>query len=46
MASKEIIILQDLIGLEIQISMKASKIENWFETNLQQPKFGLQKDRY
>src|SRR6218665_380500 len=35
-------ILQDS-GLEIQISMKVSKNENWFETGFQQPKSDLQK---
>jgi len=28
-------ILQDLTGLEIKISMKASKTQNWFETGFQ-----------
>ena len=37
-------ILQDLIGLEISISMKASKTENRFQTSFQQPKSGLQKE--
>ena len=35
--------LQDLTGLEILISMKASKTENWFKASFQQPKSGLQK---
>jgi len=34
-------VLQDLTGLEISISMKASKTENQFETGFQQPKTGL-----
>jgi len=29
-------ILQDLTGLEIKISMKASKTKNWFQTGFQQ----------
>jgi len=33
--------LQDLIGLETYISMKACKTENWFQTGFQQPKTGL-----
>jgi len=37
--------LQDLIGLQISISAKASETENWFETSLKQSKFGLQKAR-
>ena len=37
-------ILQDLIGLEIQISMKASKTENQIEAGFQQLKSGLQKN--
>jgi len=47
-AGKEtiIIILQDLTGLEIRISMKASKTENQFETGFQQLKTGWQKRRY
>jgi len=36
-------ILQDLTGLEIKIFMKASKTENQFQTDFQQPKFGLRK---
>jgi|SRR6218665_2609909 len=36
-------IVQELTGLEIQISMKASKTKNWFQTGFQQPKSGLQK---
>jgi len=36
-------ILQDLTGLEIKISMKASKTKNWFDTGFQQPKTGLPK---
>jgi len=36
-------ILQDLTGLEIWISMKASKTKSWFETGFQQLKSGLQK---
>ena len=39
-------ILQDLIGLEIEISMKASKTENRFQTGFQQPKTGLHKNRH
>jgi len=35
--------LQDFTGLEIQISMKASKTESWFETGFQRPKTGLSK---
>jgi len=34
-------ILLDLTGLEIQISMKACKTENWFQTGFQQQKSGL-----
>jgi len=36
-------ILQDLTGLKIKISMKASETENQFETAFQQPKSGLPK---
>jgi len=39
-------ILQDLNGLEIKISMKASKTENWFETGFQQPKIDLPNNWY
>jgi len=35
-------ILQDLTGLEIKISMKASKSESQFKTGFPKPKFGLQ----
>jgi len=35
-------ILQDLTGPEIEIFMKASKTENWFQTGFQQPKPSLQ----
>ena len=36
-------ILQDLNGPETLISIKASKIENWFETSFQQPKTSFAK---
>jgi len=36
-------ILQDLTGLEIYISMKASKTENGFDTGFQQLNTGLPK---
>jgi len=36
-------ILQDLTRLEIEISMKASKIVSRFQTSFQQLKSGLQK---
>ena len=36
-------ILQDLTGLETEISMKASKSKNWVETGFQQPKACLPK---
>jgi len=36
-------ILQDLTGLEIKISMKASQTEDWFQTSFQQPKSSLKK---
>src|SRR6218665_1046113 len=39
-------ILPDLTGLEIQVSMKASKIENRFKTRFQQPKSSFPKKRY
>jgi len=35
--------LQDLTGLKVKISMKASKAENRFETDFQQLKTGLPK---
>jgi len=37
-------ILQDLTGLEIKISMKASKMENRFETGFQSPKTSFPKN--
>src|SRR6218665_1049233 len=39
-------ILQDSTGLEISISMKASKTKNRFRTGFQQPKSGLKENRY
>ena len=36
-------ILQDLTGLETEISMKAGKSENRFETSFQKPKTGVPK---
>jgi len=36
-------ILQDFTGLEILISMKASKTENRFQTGFQQPKIQFAK---
>jgi len=36
-------VLQDLTGLEIYISMKASNTENRIQTGFQQPKSSLRK---
>ena|SRR6218665_2099808 len=40
------LILQGLTGLEIKISMKASKTEKRFKIGFQQPKISLPKNRY
>ena len=37
-------ILQVLTGLEVKISVKASKTQNLFETSFQQPKIGFPKN--
>ena len=46
MAAKKHHILQDLTQIETLISMKASKTENRFSTDFQQPKTDLPKQRY